>query len=762
MFARKKSVVVIVVIALLVIKTVTLLILGTFSFFRHTKRDKEYVRTALALDADQIVPNLVKPVANSDRLGIENVVQSMMLDPALKGVAVKSADNQTFLCARERDDQGKVTEARGEILVEGPLAEKREIKVDDRTLATVTLFGTTKPIQDRIRGTLWWITFQLLWSDAVLFLGAYLLLNRWVFKPLREVEASAARSGSGEKAAPMRAFHGEFESLRLSLEKIIEQLRAEIDERKRAEEVLREKQAQLFLAMDIARLAYWEFDVEKNDVTGDEQMFQLLGTTSAQEGGLSLSADDYIRKFVHPSDATIVANELALGLSTTDPNFARQFEHRFVRRDGTEGVMMVRSRIVMASGRPVKILGTNQDITERKKLEQQFLRAQRMESLGILAGGVAHDLNNSLAPIVMAVSLMELKFTDPQSKKLIGTVELSARRGVDMVQQLLSFARGVEGRKMVLQVGHLVRDVENLINDTFLKTVRVCTNVPTRTWAVVGDPTQIHQVLLNLCVNARDAMPNGGEIAISAENLTIETPPVDVNPDAKAGTYVCLKVSDTGTGISPEIIEKIFDPFFTTKEVGKGTGLGLSTSLAIVKSHGGFIQVQSEPEKGTSFEIYLPAQSDLSSRREAKTDIELQRGNGELVLIVDDEAKVRQMMQQTLENLWLSRHHGVGRRPSGTDLRKPTFGNRCRDYGYDDAGDGWSGYYSSIEEYQSLGAHHRHQRGRGERSRRPPGREIFPLKALHGRDLVGGTKEYSRGGLVSFHGGLGCGAVRVH
>ena len=650
MFARKKSVVVVVVIALLVIKTVTLLILGTVSFIRHTDRDMEYVRTALELDADQIVPNLARPVSNSDLLGIANVVESMMLDPALKGVVVKSADNQTVLCARERDDQGKVTKATGEILVEASLVEKREVNFDDQTLATVTLFGTIKPVWERREDIVQWIICNILWVDTVLFFGAYLLLNRWVFKPLREVEASAARSGRGEKAAPMRAFHGEFESLRLSLEKIIEQLRAEIDERRHAEEVLREKQAQLFLAMDIARLAYWEFDVEKNLFTADEQMFQLLGTTSAQEGGLSMSSEDYIRKFVHPADATIVTNEVALGVSTTDPNFARQFEHRFIRHDGTEGVMMVRSRIVMgSSGRPAKILGTDQDITERKKLEQQFLRAQRMESLGVLAGGVAHDLNNSLAPILMAISLMELKFTDPQSKKLIGTVELSARRGVDMVQQLLSFARGVEGRRMELQVGHLVRDVEKLINDTFLKNVRVSTNVPPRTWTVVGDPTQIHQVLLNLCVNARDAMPDGGEIDILAENVTIDTPPVDLNPDAKAGTYVCLKVSDTGTGIFPEVIEKIFDPFFTTKEVGKGTGLGLSTSLAIVKSHGGFIRVQSETGKGTTFEIYLPGKSALSSRPEAKTDAEPQRGNGELVLIVDDEAKVRQIMQQTLE-----------------------------------------------------------------------------------------------------------------
>jgi len=214
MFPRKTSVVVAVAIALFVIKTVTLLILGTVSYIRHTTRDLEYVRTALAVDAEQIVPSLAKPVSNSDLLGIANAVESMMLDPALKGVVVKSADNQTVLCARERDGQGKVTEARGEIQVEGSLVEKREVRFEDQALATVTLFGTTKPVQERTGETLWWIAKNIVWVDAVLFFGAFLLLNRWVFKPLREVEATAARSGSGEKALPMHASHGEFESIR--------------------------------------------------------------------------------------------------------------------------------------------------------------------------------------------------------------------------------------------------------------------------------------------------------------------------------------------------------------------------------------------------------------------------------------------------------------------------------------------------------------------------------------------------------------------
>ncbi|HEY4282791.1 MAG TPA: ATP-binding protein, partial [Chthoniobacterales bacterium] len=654
----KTSVAVIVAIVLVVMTTVTFIILGAVSYHRHTQRDLEYVRTSLAVDADQIGPSLARPIRNSDRLAINQVVEGMMLDRVLKGVIVKSADDKTVLCARERDGQGKVTETNDVPPVEGALVEKRDVQFENQHLATVTLFGTTKPVQDRKGIILAWILYNILWVNAVLFLGTALLFRFYVFKPLREIKAFAALSCLGKKPPPLRHFHGELESVRLSTEQMLAQLdarnsevKAEMGERKRAEEGLREKQAQLFLAMDIAKLGYWEFDVEKNVLTGDEKLFQLLGTTSTQEGGLSMSPEDYIRKFVHPSDAAIVANEVALGASAKDPNVARQFEHRFIRKDGTEGVMMVvRSRIIVDSaGRPGKIFGTCQDITERKKLEQQFLRSQRMESLGVLAGGVAHDLNNSLAPILMAVSLMDLQFTDPESQKLIDIVELSARRGVDMVRQLLSFARGVEGRKMELQVGHLIREIEKLTNDTFLKDIQVETDVADNVCPVVGDPTQIQQVLLNLCVNARDAMPDGGRIYISAENVTLDRKHIDTNPDAKPGPYVLLKVTDTGTGIRPGIIDKIFDPFFTTKEIGKGTGLGLSTSLAIIKSHGGFIQVHSKMKQGTSFEIYLPAKTDLSRSRDAEIDAELQRGNGELVMIVDDEAEVREIMQQSLE-----------------------------------------------------------------------------------------------------------------
>lgn len=289
------------------------------------------------------------------------------------------------------------------------------------------------------------------------------------------------------------------------------------------------------------------------------------------------------------------------------------------------------------------------DVTERKNHEAQLLREQRMECIGALAGGIAHDLNNSLGPIIMSLDLMKMKFPDPASQRLLDIVSYSAQRGADMVRQVLAFGRGVEGRRVELQVKHLVDEIAKIANETFLKNIEVRTEIPHDLWTVVGDPTQMHQVLLNLCVNARDAMPNGGKLTISAENITLDAHYAGLNPDAKAGPYVFLKIEDSGTGMPPELIEKIFDPFFTTKEMGKGTGLGLSTSLAIVKSHGGFIRVYSEVGKGTAFHVHLPAHTETSPVAAAELAAEMPCGNGELILVVDDEASVRQITKQTLE-----------------------------------------------------------------------------------------------------------------
>jgi nitrogen-specific signal transduction histidine kinase/CheY-like chemotaxis protein len=289
------------------------------------------------------------------------------------------------------------------------------------------------------------------------------------------------------------------------------------------------------------------------------------------------------------------------------------------------------------------------DLTDRKKLEEQFLRAQRVESIGTLAGGIAHDLNNVLGPIILSLELLKLKFADPDSEELISMIETGARRGAAMVSQVLSFARGVHGQRVELQIKHVIRDIQKIANDTFLKHILVRTIIPYDLWTIRGDPTQLHQVLLNLCVNARDAMPGGGTLTISAKNLTIGADYAGAPLDAKPGPYVLLQVEDSGAGIPAEIIAQIFDPFFTTKEVGKGTGLGLATTLGIVKSHRGFILVQSELGQGTTFKVHFPAQTEGAAESVAPIAAELPRGNGEIILVVDDEAAVRVISKQTLE-----------------------------------------------------------------------------------------------------------------
>jgi CheY-like chemotaxis protein len=239
--------------------------------------------------------------------------------------------------------------------------------------------------------------------------------------------------------------------------------------------------------------------------------------------------------------------------------------------------------------------------------------------------------------------------TDPQAISILNTIEVSSKRGSDIVRQVLSFARGLEGERVEIQPAHLLKDLENIIKNTFPKNIRLQFSIPNDTWAILGDPTQVHQILLNLCVNARDAMPNGGNLTFGVENRVLDEQYAAMHVDAKPGRYVNIKVSDTGTGIPPDILEKIFEPFFTTKEMNDGTGLGLSTVMAIVKSHGGVIDVYSEPGKGTTFKVYLPAMK-LSSEAQTRItqQISVPRGKGETVLVVDDETSILTITGQTL------------------------------------------------------------------------------------------------------------------
>jgi PAS domain S-box-containing protein len=326
-------------------------------------------------------------------------------------------------------------------------------------------------------------------------------------------------------------------------------------------------------------------------------------------------------------------------------------ELRQVTRSGTDLVVESRWTLIHdAGGKPKSILVINTDITEKKKLETQFFRSQRLENIGMLSSGIAHDLNNVLAPIMMAVPMLRERIANPELGRFLDTLERSAQRGAELVGQILSFARGAESTNKLLHVRHLIGDVENIVRETFPKTIQLRRMIATDLRAIRGNTTQIHQVLLNLCVNARDAMPDGGVLMISAENGRVSEAQAREHPEVKPGRCVMVAVSDTGTGIPPEILGSIFDPFFTTKGPGRGTGLGLVSVRSIVKNHHGFVEVQTEVAKGTQFRLYFPAVeiSDASAGEEKIAA--LPSGDGELILVVDDEVAVREIAKATLEN----------------------------------------------------------------------------------------------------------------
>jgi PAS domain S-box-containing protein len=410
----------------------------------------------------------------------------------------------------------------------------------------------------------------------------------------------------------------------------------DITERKRSRDQLREQASLLDKARDAILVRHFE-----HGITYWNKSAELLYGWTAEEA-MGRQTGDLLY-------CDMAAYEQAIAAVLTKGEWCGEIQQ--VTKSGVTILIEARWTLVRdEAGRPQAVLAINSDITEKKKMEQQFLRAQRMESIGTLAGGIAHDLNNVLAPILMSIELLRMTSRDERARAVLSTIETSAKRGADMVKQILSFARGVEGQRTVIDVRHIIQDMQHLVQDTFPKEIVFRSELDKELPLFSGDHTQVHQVLLNLCVNARDAMPQGGTLTVIATTLQVDDNYAGMTPGSLPGRYLVVKVTDTGTGIPPEVVDKIFDPFFTTKEHGKGTGLGLSTVLSIVKSHGGFLNVYSEPGNGTTFSVCFPA-LDAPEGAAAKVQQDTHpRGNDELILIVDDEAAVRTITQQTLEN----------------------------------------------------------------------------------------------------------------
>ncbi|MBD2078341.1 response regulator [Leptolyngbya sp. FACHB-17] len=414
-----------------------------------------------------------------------------------------------------------------------------------------------------------------------------------------------------------------------------QQVQTELMERQRSEEKIREQAALL----DVTTDAIWVLDSNYQILFWNRGAEQLYGWLKAEAS--SLRANDLLCQKVAPTLEKIQKTVLEAG--------KWQGELHQLTKDGKEILVESCWTAMFEADQLKSILVINTDITQKKQLERQFLHAQRLESLGTLAGGIAHDLNNILTPILAVSQLLQLKLTDADesTRQFLKIQETNTKRGAALINQILSFARGAESKRRALQVRYVIAEIKQIIDGTFPKSIEVSTQIDTDLQVVSADTTQLHQVLMNLCVNARDAMPAGGCLSVSAQNLWIDESYAHMHLDAKVGPYIVISVADTGSGISPDAIDHIFDPFFTTKEVGKGTGLGLSTVNSIIRSHGGFINVYSEVGQGTQFKVHLPA---IAGREtQSIREIEQPLGNGELILVVDDEGSICEITKTTLE-----------------------------------------------------------------------------------------------------------------
>jgi PAS domain S-box-containing protein len=413
----------------------------------------------------------------------------------------------------------------------------------------------------------------------------------------------------------------------------------DIAERKRAEEALRASRDNLSAIFNTVNVAIFIFEPNGKILAVNDKVLDLYQVD--REQALKLSLKEYSER-PNASDAPPAIWEKVLAGETHSLEWA-------VRRprDGSVFPVEVFLRKVTWAGRQA-IMAAAYDLTEKKSLEKQLLRSQRLESIGTLAAGIAHDLNNILAPIMMSAELLQRGKPGREESEILANIQASAQRGANIVKQVLTFARGIEGQRSTLQPEHLVREMHRIAQETFPKNITLQASVPRDLWTVTGDATQLHQVLINLCVNARDAMPEGGTLRLSAKNVQVAKAAASLFADGKTGPHVLLEVADTGQGIPPAIIEKIFDPFFTTKEQNKGTGLGLSTVLGIVRSHGGFVDVASEPGRGSTFKVYLPATPGEDTPRVIGVHPAPPAGQGECVLVVDDEVNIRSVTERTL------------------------------------------------------------------------------------------------------------------
>ena len=692
MFRQRVSIAVVATVALVAAATALLGAFGFFSYRTTRNQQQSGLRQDQRILADQLAVGLALPTWNFDREQIDRVIDGAMSDRDVASVVVRLRDRQNSIQARTRDAQWRPQVTVTEPSAEGLFVERRRITAGDAELGTVDVFVTPRFVDAELRGTRLRIIAEVLAFDAVLVLMLGSLLWWLVLRPLKLVELYAAAVRSGERPASGlegRRFRGELESLRVSIAAMIGLLdgrsaeqtalnvryarhqaaltvltRSDVRDANDLLAVMRKITEVVATTLDVARVSIWRVTDSGQTLVCEDVFDQPAGRHAE---GARLTAQENPVLFDDAAESDIVA----LRDPSADPRFTDIARTHF-RPLGISSLMYVQIRaqgvrigaLACAHQGPPRtwtldeqtfvsavanLISAQMAQIERERAEAQLRQAHKMEAIGQLAGGVAHDFNNILTVILGKASSIAADGRLPSDLQHAATdIVDGGDRAAALTRQLLMFSRRQTVQMREVDLNDAVANLSRMLKRIVGEDVAVDVQYSRQPLYAKADVGMIDQVLLNLAVNARDAMPGGGHIGIRTSAASLDPATVLRRGRGRPGAFVCLEVSDVGAGIRPEHLPHIFEPFFTTKDVGKGTGLGLATTYGIVLQHDGWIDVDSEVGVGTRFRIFLPQIAAASDERHVVPAPPPSVHGSETILVVEDEQDVRMLVCESL------------------------------------------------------------------------------------------------------------------
>lgn len=644
---------VLVSVALVLMVTALLVGLGLFNHVQEREEERVKLNQGIATSADQLAAGLSLPLWNFDYSQVAKILDSSMRDHNVCGVIVTQADpanpGHTVTYLRSRDVQWRVVSQEPDASAPDLLMQEREIVAMGEPIGRLKILVTTRFLDQELRERLVFTVLLSLVFDLLLIVSLYLLLWWLVLQPLRTIErfALAVKAGGPmPEGAVSDGFRGELESLRQSIGDMVGLLQSRLG-------ALREKETTLRAVLNsVPQAIYWK-DAEGRYL-GCNTVFAATAGLPSPEA--IMGKHDLDLPF-RDDDITIHQQDDQHVLQTGESKI-HAIECLTLGGNRTVWLDITKVPILDPEGRPTAVLGVFEDITERKlaeeertRLQEQLNQSQKLESIGRLAGGVAHDNNNMLTAILMHAELLrELLGSEHPALRHIKSMEGAAERSAGLIRQLLAFSRRQVIEPKILDLNQLLDGFRKSMAPLIGEDVAFELKLGPELWKVRMDPAQVDQIVMNLVVNARDAMPRGGTLSIETANAQIDAEYCQENPGATPGDYVVLTVSDTGIGMTADIRQKIFEPFFTTKELGKGTGLGLSTVFGIVKQNNGFINVYSEPQLGATFRVYLQRCLEEKDGETAEEAAPSSQGKGHILVVEDDEV-LREVIPRILGRL---------------------------------------------------------------------------------------------------------------